>query len=373
MTPSLASLFPEVIHCGADGAYDEALLPATGGVYALADENDRVVQLSSTQRLRQAVQMRLAPVAEVRPGRPALREITRRIYWIPVGSQFAGTWQFLEASYQLYPQTYRKLCAFGPAYFAVIDMSEPFPRWRAAQDPEAGPTACIGPFQRRRTCEALIQGLEDLFALCRDYTILEQAPRGQACAYAEMGRCPAPCDGSIPLTRYQSMLAASIEWVRARDRGLVERLQADMTAAAADLAFERAGRLKQDAETAEKLVKQLYFMVTRVEDLQYLVVQRDGLRKRVLPFFVDRGSIHAEPSVASRHIDEHVPLWLDKMAQLPACPPDDPRLARERLWLVSYFANKSPTGRGLVWLKTKLPTAEEIVEQVRETFRLKKK
>ncbi len=313
------------------------------------------------------------PAVDVRPGRPDMREIIRRIYWIPVGSQFAGTWQFLEASYRLYPQAYRKMCAFGPAHYAVISMSDPLPRWRAVQEPESGRTVCIGPFPRRRNCEALIQGLEDLFSLCRDYAILEQAPRGQACAYAEMGRCPAPCDGSIPVTQYHSMLEASIAWVRSRDSSLLEQLHADMASAAADLAFERAGRLKQDAETATKLIGQLSTMVTRVEDLQYLIVQRDGLRKRVVPFFMDRGAIHVDPPVAAKHLDDHVPQWLEKMAQLPARPPEDPRLARERLSLVSYFAHKSPAGRGLVWLNRELPPAEELAAQIRETFRLQKK
>ena len=35
--------------------------------------------------------------------------------------------------------------------------------------------------------------------LCRKHDILVQAPTGQACVYHEMGRCPAPCDGSMTL------------------------------------------------------------------------------------------------------------------------------------------------------------------------------
>ena len=56
----------------------------------------------------------------------------------------------------------------------------------------------------------LIQLVEDSFDLCRYYNILVESPNTKACAYKEMGKCPAPCDGTIPMSQYHQMIEQSV-------------------------------------------------------------------------------------------------------------------------------------------------------------------
>src|SRR5947207_15818153 len=66
----------------------------------------------------------------------------------------------------------------------------------------------VGPVEDKHAAARLIELVEDLFDLCRYYNILLESPRGKACAYKEMGKCPAPCDGSIGIEHYRRM----VEW-----------------------------------------------------------------------------------------------------------------------------------------------------------------
>jgi len=70
-----------------------------------------------------------------------------------------------------------------------------------ANEPDAPPDGTFWP-------AGLIEIAEDAFDLCRYYNVLVEAPGARACAYKEMGKCPAPCDGSISMEQYRGM----VEW-----------------------------------------------------------------------------------------------------------------------------------------------------------------
>ena len=66
----------------------------------------------------------------------------------------------------------------------------------------------LGPVEDKNVAGKLIEDIADWFDLCRYYHILVESPNAKACAYKEMGKCPAPCDGSISMPQYRRM----IEW-----------------------------------------------------------------------------------------------------------------------------------------------------------------
>src|SRR6185295_16204268 len=67
----------------------------------------------------------------------------------------------------------------------------------------------IGPIADKDTAGRLIERTIDAFDLCRYHHLLVQAPRATACAYKEMGRCPAPCDGSETMAGFRARTLAA--------------------------------------------------------------------------------------------------------------------------------------------------------------------
>ncbi|MFH1418591.1 MAG: hypothetical protein ABII12_09950 [Planctomycetota bacterium] len=55
-------MFDQHLDLGADGSLDARSLPTHGGVYLLADTDDRPILLASCENLRRAVSNRLAAV-----------------------------------------------------------------------------------------------------------------------------------------------------------------------------------------------------------------------------------------------------------------------------------------------------------------------
>jgi excinuclease UvrABC nuclease subunit len=171
------------------------------------------------------------------------REIVRKIYWRRVDSAFEADWVYLEIARQVFPSSYQGMVGFRPAWFIHVDPEAEFPRYVKTVKLAEKSGTYIGPLEDKHAAARLIEIVEDAFDLCRYYNVLVEAPHGRACAYKEMGKCPAPCDGSISMAQYHRM----IEWSAATlaDPSEMIHQQSDrMKHAAAELRFETAAKIK---------------------------------------------------------------------------------------------------------------------------------
>ena len=192
--------------------------PAKWAVYLFADANDQPVQLLCVKNLRYSLKRRLGgdrsaeekPEGETTPLSRKIdyREIVRKIYWRRVDSAFEADWVYHAIARQVFPQTYQGMVGFRPAWFIHVDPEAKFPRYTKTIRPAEKPGVYVGPVEDKHAAARLMELIEDAFDLCRYYNVLIEAPRGRACAYKEMGKCPAPCDGSISMEQYRRM----IEW-----------------------------------------------------------------------------------------------------------------------------------------------------------------
>ncbi len=345
---------------------DPKTLPSGGGVCALVDEADRVVLTLAAQNLRRVLNHRLSPPAES-GGRPRadLRAVTRRIRWTPTHSTFETSLEYLRIARQLNPDGYRRDLAFGPLWFARVNPEGPYPRWVADRFAFTPPVVDVGPFRDRASCRRFIELLEDLFDLCRHHDVLKQAPNGQACAYKEMGKCPAPCDGTIGVDEYRQSIVASVEFARGvTDRHLAQ-LERAMVSAGRDLHFETAARIRERIDRARKLLAADGRLHNTPEEFRYLVVQRGGGTRRVCPFFVDRGAIYKGETVLLEQIDGAVCEWADNLRSICSHNATVDSVSRsEGLWLVGHFLVKGDRAPGVFAHQTQTAEPNLLAEQV---------
>jgi excinuclease UvrABC nuclease subunit len=369
----LDQMLPHHVELAAPPALlDPRQLPAHGAVYALSDSEDRFIQLAAAENLRRAISTRLkSPEADQRGRRADLRAITRHVRYIGTYSQFETMYRFHRCARDLMPADYLDQIAFGPAWFAHVNPLDVLPRWICTSSPFAKDGPAIGPFVSRSVCTQLIELLEDLFDLCRHYDILQQTPNGQACAYFEMGKCPAPCDGSIPLDRYRQMVSDSIVFAAGDSQPFRSRVADRMREAAGQLEFERAATLKQTLERADRIGMKAYRFARPAEQFNFLIVQRAGGRSRVKPFYVRRGHISEGEVVTAKELQEAVPEWI-RRASGHDLPSDDvdPTCRAEEAWLVSHFLFKQDKVPGLYLVADRLPEPVELADLIQRAFKL---
>lgn len=261
-------------------------VPAKWVVYLFTDTDDRPVQLLCVRNLRASLRRRLGQDAEqVASRRVDYRQLVRRIHWQRVDSELEADLLYLELARTFFPETYRQLVSARPAWFVYVDPSAEFPRYVKTTDLAESTGAFFGPLEDKADAAKLIEQIEDWFDLCRYHSILVQSPNGKACAYKEMGRCPAPCDGSIPLSAYRNQVELSIAALT-DPADYIRSQQLRMQQAAAELKFEVALKIRQYVESLSALGKGSYRHLRRLRDFRFLSVQRGPTHKMAKIFLI---------------------------------------------------------------------------------------
>src|SRR5438034_6229200 len=130
--PELPSLFDHSFDFDPAGDFEAFLrqVPARWVVYLLADADDRPIQLLCVKNLRYSLKRRLGGEEDAaRSKRIVYRDVVRRIHWRRVDSAFEADCVYLEAARMVFPETYRGMIGFRPAWFVHVDPQAQFPRY----------------------------------------------------------------------------------------------------------------------------------------------------------------------------------------------------------------------------------------------------
>lgn len=320
-----------------------AAVPAKWVVYLFADADEHPIQLLCVRNLRASLRRRLGQDAEqIASKRVDYRQLVRRVHWQRVDSEFEADLLYLELARTFFPATYRQLVSSRPAWFVHVDPSAEFPRYMKTTDLAESVGAFFGPLEDKTDAAKLIEQIEDWFDLCRYHNILVQSPNGKACAYKEMGRCPAPCDGSISISAYRNLIDLSIAALT-DPADYIRSQQLRMQQAAAELKFEVALKIRQYVESLSALGKGSYRHLRRLRDFRFLSVQRGPTAKMAKIFLITPtqiepiGCLLEEPTAATGLIRD----TLSRAEELAAQPMDAYR--EERIAIVSrhLFAAKA--------------------------------
>ena len=110
-------------------------VPAKWVVYLLCDGQDQPIQLLCVKNLRASLKRRLGGDETIGISkRVNYRELVRNIYWRRVDSAFEADWIYYEAAREVFPQTYRGMVGFRPAWFIHINPQTNFPRYTKTID-----------------------------------------------------------------------------------------------------------------------------------------------------------------------------------------------------------------------------------------------
>jgi DNA polymerase-3 subunit epsilon len=147
---------------------------------------------------------------------------------------------------------------------------EPYPRLSLVRQLAADGAAYLGPFTRRKVAERAAAGIYDAVPLRQCTQRLSPRTPSPACALAELGRCPAPCELRLTPQEYEQSTAAPVRAVVDGDpEPLVRRLVARMETLAGGQRFEEAavvrGRLSALLGTAVRM--QRLAALTRLGEL----------------------------------------------------------------------------------------------------------
>jgi len=321
-------------------------VPAKWAVYLFADAEDRPLQLLCVKNLRYSLKRRLGGETISLSRRIDYREIVRKIRWRRVSSAFEADWIYHDVARRIFPESYQGMVGFRPTWFIHVDPDADFPRYTKTIKLTDKPGEYFGPLEDKHAAARLMELIEDAFDLCRYYNILLEAPHGRACAYKEMGKCPAPCDGSISMEQYHLMIRWSADTL-ADPSEMIHQQKDRMTRAAAELHFETAGRIKSFIDQLSQIRKGAYRHARRLRDFGFISLQPGPVRGSVKLFLVLPGSIEeiADISAAPPRPSDLLQTIFACAEELATAPLDTAGV--ERMGIVSHHLFSPKQSQGL--------------------------
>jgi excinuclease ABC subunit C len=181
-----------------------------------------------------------------------------------------------------------------------LDPRASFPRLevtRASKVQEDG-ARYFGPYHSASDCRQTLRVVNRHFQLrtCSDRAL---ASRKRPCLQHQIGRCLAPCVLEVDPARYAEQVEDVTLFLRGRRDELRGELERRMRAAAAELEFERAARLRdQIAALASSLERQGVVSTELGEDLDAIGLAREGDRVELAVLLFRRGKLVGRRSFA---------------------------------------------------------------------------
>jgi excinuclease UvrABC nuclease subunit len=331
---------------GRPGRRDLAALPSHPALFLLTNEAGAPVLLATALHLRQAMQRRLEQAEE--PGRRTdLGAVVRGVRWRPACCGFELRWQYYRLARRLYPREYRRLVGFPRAWFLSADWDAQVPEIRVTERVWNVAGEFIGAWPARSGAQQALTGLCDLFDLCRYPEQVRRTPKGCRCAYADMGRCDAPCDGSVPLAGYVGRMRAAWRFAGGQVAPWIDDALAGMRAAAARQSYEQAALLKSQLAFADHWRRHWLPHLRRAHEMNFLIVLPVARRRAWKLFLFRAGALEEGPLLGRRELESQAPAWLAQRRE--AEPTERDSVVRmEQTWLFVHLQGHREADGGLI-------------------------
>lgn len=210
------------------------------GVYLFRDRRGEVLYVGTSRRLRTRVRSYFTK-SETRTRMGEMVSLAERVDGVVCATPLEAQVRELRLIARHRPP-YNRRSKFPEKVSWIKLTREPWPRLsivRAVTDDGAD---YIGPFSQRRTVESALAALHDTFQIRQCAGRMPIAPRGTACALAEMGHCLAPCDGRVDSETYRAEVDRVRAALTASSTPLVDQIRSRMEGLSADERYEEAAR-----------------------------------------------------------------------------------------------------------------------------------
>ena len=170
----------------------------------------------------------------------------------------------------------------------LIRRNHPAPQLKKHRGAHAIPGDYYGPFASAWAVNRTLNTLQKAFLL-RSCTDSVYETRTRPCMLHQIRRCSAPCTGLVSLEDYNGLVGQAELFLRGKSRSVMARMSAEMQAAADDLEFERAARLRDRIRALASIAQETKVNPETVDEADVFALHAEGGQACVQVFFFRAG------------------------------------------------------------------------------------
>jgi excinuclease ABC subunit C len=175
--------------------------------------------------------------------------------------------------------------------YICLTMTEPFPRPIVVRRVKKDGNRYFGPYTSSWAMRQALKVIKQVFQLRGCARTIQEGDRQKLCLDYHMGLCTGPCASAVTRTEYMRQVDGAIDFLEGKAEGVLKRLQAEMEAAASDLQFEKAARLRDQVVAIHAVIERQRVVSTDLVDQDVFAAVTDQLQTGVTALAVRGGRL----------------------------------------------------------------------------------
>ena len=319
-------------------------IPEAPGSYQFKDVHGRVIYVGKASNLRQRLSNYFQDPRNLHPRTAQMVETADSVEWTIVRNEVEALMLEFSLIKQHDPRFNVRLRDDKSYPFLAVTIDEQWPRALVMRGRKRKGTRYFGPYAHayaiRDTLDLLLRSFP--VRTCSQAKFNQHERLGRPCLLFHIEKCAGPCVGEIEEMPYRQLVTDLCEFLDGDTDEIVDRLEADMQAAATDLEFERAARLRDRLLAVRKAIEKQQMVAERSEDLDVIGIAEDELEAAVQVFYVRKGRVVGRKGFILDKVEELTPgRLIDRI--LESMYGDDPILGVPKQVLVPYEAEELAT------------------------------
>lgn len=273
-------------------------LPGNPGVYEMLDEKGKIIYVGKAINLKNRVSSYFKGMKDAKT--TALVEKIRDINWTITGSEVEAL--ILESNLikENRPK-YNIILRDDKHYpYLKINLENDWPKIQVVRRKVNDGAAYFGPYATIGSMKYVLGIIESLFPLrtCSDH---ELANRSRPCLQYQIKRCLGPCMGYVSREEYEALVRETILLLSGKEKELMKKLKVKMAQLSAELAFEKAAKVRDQIEVLGKLQASQIIDKGHARERDVIGLYEGESKSSIMVFFVRDGNLLNKESYFLEH------------------------------------------------------------------------
>ncbi|MDQ3104673.1 MAG: excinuclease ABC subunit UvrC [Actinomycetota bacterium] len=281
-------------------------VPDQPGVYRFLDRTGRIVYVGKAKSLRSRLGSYFQDLTHLHPRTQTMVTSAARVDWTVVGNEVEALQ--LEYSWikQFDPRFNVKYRDDKSYPWLAVTMHEEFPRVTVGRGPKRKGVRYFGPYSHAWAIRETVDLLLRVFPMrsCSAGVFKRSSQIGRPCLLGYIGKCSAPCVGRVTAAEHRVIVDDFVGFLSGRTDEYVRRLERQMRAAAAELDFERAARLRDDVGALQRALEKNAVVLGDGTDADVVALREDPLEVAVQIFSVRGGRVRGQRGWVADKVDD---------------------------------------------------------------------